>query len=90
MNKDLAQRRVSVAQWKSIGARNPKVGGSILHGDSECFLCSTLETRQKNIVLHFFTELKTYHLSYSIHIIVVHVVNPFTPKNNFCLLMHVS
>ena len=47
MITDLAQRRVSVAQWKSIGARNPKVGGSILHGDSECFLCSTIETRQK-------------------------------------------
>ena len=47
MNKDLAQRRVSVAQWKSIGARNPKVGLSILNGDSECFLYSTLETRQK-------------------------------------------
>ena len=47
MNKDLAQRRVSVAQWKSIGARNPKVGRSILNGDSECFLYSTLETRQK-------------------------------------------
>ena len=47
MITDLAERRVSVAQWKSIGARNPKVGGSILHGDSECFLCSTLETRRK-------------------------------------------
>ena len=47
MITDLAQRRVSMAQWKSIGARNPKVWRSILHGDSECFLCSTLETRQK-------------------------------------------
>ena len=40
--------------------------------------------------LYFFTELKTYHLSYFIYIIVVHVVSPFTPKNNFCLLTHVS
>ena len=46
--------------------------------------------KTKNIFLNFFTELKTYHLSYSIHIIVVHVVSPFTPKNNFCLLTHVS
>ena len=46
--------------------------------------------KTKNILLYFFTELKTYHLSYSIHIIVVHVASPFTPKNNFCLLTHVS
>ena len=43
MNTDLAQRRDSLAQWKSIGARNPKVWRSILHGDSECFLCSTID-----------------------------------------------
>ena len=28
------------------------------------FSCPTLETRRKNIFLYFFTELKTYHLSY--------------------------
>ena len=40
----------SVAQllsgW-SIGARNPKVWGSIPHRDSEFFLCPTLVTRRK-------------------------------------------
>ena len=36
------------------------------HGDSEFFLCPTLVTRRKNIFLYFFTELKTYHLTYSI------------------------
>ena len=30
---DLAHRGVSVAQWLSIGARNPKVWGSIPHGN---------------------------------------------------------
>ena len=44
---DLAHRGVSVAQWLSIGARNPKVWGSIPHGNSEFFLCPTLETRRK-------------------------------------------
>ena len=34
---DLAHRGVSVAQWKSIGARNPTVWDSIPHGDSEFF-----------------------------------------------------
>ena len=28
------------------------------------FLCPTLLKRRKNIFLYFFTELKTYHLSY--------------------------
>ena len=46
---DVAHRGVSVVQWKSIGVRNPKVWGSIPHGDSECFLCPTLVTRRKNI-----------------------------------------
>ena len=32
---DLAHRGVSLAQWESIGARNPKVRGSVPHGDSE-------------------------------------------------------
>ena len=44
---DLAHRGVSVAQWLSIGARNPKVWGSIPHGNWEFFLCPTLVTRRK-------------------------------------------
>ena len=44
---DLAHRGVSVAQWQSIGARNPKVWDSIPHGYSEFFLCPTLVTRRK-------------------------------------------
>ena len=36
------------------------------HGDSEFVVCPTLVTRRKDIFLYFFTELKTYHLSYSI------------------------
>ena len=48
----------------SVGQRkkNPKVQDSIPHGDSELFLCPTLVTRRKNILLYFFTELKTYRL----------------------------
>ena len=46
------------------GKRNPKVWGLISHGDSELFLCPTLVTRRKKILLYFFTELKTYHLSF--------------------------
>ena len=38
---------VSVAQWSSSGARNPKVWGLIPHGESECFLCLMLVTRRK-------------------------------------------
>ena len=44
---DLAHRGVSVAQWLSIGARNPMVWGSIPHGNWEFFLCPTLVTRRK-------------------------------------------
>ena len=36
------------------------------HGDLEFFVCPTLVTRRKDIFLYFFTELKTYHLSYYI------------------------
>ena len=36
----------------------------ILNFVSEFFLCPTLVTRRKNNFLFFFTELKTYHLSY--------------------------
>ena len=34
-------------QYTCIGARNPKVWGSIPHGDSEFFLCPTLVTKRK-------------------------------------------
>ena len=64
---DLVHRRVSVARWWSIGARNPKILGSVPHGDSEFFLHLTLVTRRKSIFLYFFTELKTYHLCSSIY-----------------------
>ena len=37
---DLAHRGVSVAQWLSISAWNPKVQGLIPHGDSEFFSLS--------------------------------------------------
>ena len=37
--------------------RNPKVWGSIPHGYSEYFLCLTLVTRRKDIVLYVFTAL---------------------------------
>ena len=46
--------------YRSIATRNPKVWGSILHGIS-----SHIFTEYP---LHiFFTEVKTYHLSYSIY-----------------------
>ena len=35
-------------------------------GLKQFFLCPTLVTRRKDIFLYFFTELKTYHLFYSI------------------------
>ena len=49
----------------SIGARNPKVWGSITHGESDFFSLSQASDKAKNIFLYFFTELKTYHLSNS-------------------------
>ena len=55
---DHAHRRVFVAQWRSIGARNQKVWGSIPHGNSEVFLCPTLVTRRKTPFSIFFTEIK--------------------------------
>ena len=65
---DLIHHRVSVAQWQSIRARNPKVWGAIPHGDSEFFLCPTLITRQKpsfsislqSISLILFTNMMLY------------------------------
>ena len=63
----LAHHRLSLAQRKSIGARNPMALSPIPHGDSELFLCPTLVKRRKDIFLYFFTELKTIYLSYSIN-----------------------
>ena len=60
----LAHYSVSVAQWLSIRAQNPKF---LLRGDLEFFLRPTLVTRHENISLHFSTKLKTYHLPYSIY-----------------------
>ena len=42
-----AHHRVSVAQWKNIGARNPKLWGSIPRGDLEFYLGPALVTRRK-------------------------------------------
>ena len=36
----------------SVPIRNPKIWGSIPHGESEFFLCLTLVTRRKNIFLY--------------------------------------
>ena len=54
----LTHHRVSVAQWKSIRARNPKVWGTIPHRDSEFFLVPRSWQDEKNIFLYFFTDLK--------------------------------
>ena len=64
----LAHHRLSVAQRKSIGARNPMALSPIPHGDSELFLCPTLVTRRKtSFSISSVTELKTIYLSYSIN-----------------------
>ena len=47
-------------------ARNPKVWGSIPHGDSEFFLCPTLLTRRKKHLSFFF--YRAHHLSYFIYV----------------------
>ena len=61
---DLAHHGVFVAQWLSIGARNPKVWGSTPQRDSEIFSLSHVRNETKNNFLYFFIELKTYHFSY--------------------------
>ena len=43
------------------------VWGSIPHRDSEFFFIPCLWQDEKKIFLYFFTELKTYHLSYSFY-----------------------
>ena len=60
---DLAHRGVSVAQW--LEHRSAESEGVRLDSSWRLFFrCPTLVTRRKNIFLHFFTELKTYYLSY--------------------------
>ena len=49
VNLGLAHHRVSVAQWKSIWARNSKVWGSIPHGNSQFFSLSHIHDKVKNI-----------------------------------------
>ena len=61
---DLAHRGVSVAQW--LEHRNAESEG--LRFDTSwglrIFSLSHARDKTKNIFLYFFTELKTYHLSY--------------------------
>ena len=60
----LPHHRVSVAQWWSIGA--PRLNLSSSWGLRFLFLTHACD-KTKNIILYFFTELKTYHLFYSIN-----------------------
>ena len=65
----------SVGQRKILSPHeesNLRTSDSALQGrgfdsswDSEFFLCPTLVIKRKNIFPYFYTELKTYHLSYS-------------------------
>ena len=50
--------------WGSIEVRGLRFASSVMGAQN--FFCPTLVTRRKDIFLYFFTELKTYHLSYSI------------------------
>ena len=59
---DLAHRRVSVAQWQNIGEQNPKVWGSVPHGDSAFFFVSRSWQDEKHLSLYSFTALKTCHI----------------------------
>ena len=59
----LAHHRVSVAQWKNIGARNPKLWGSIPRGDLEFYLGPALVTRRKT---SFFISLPSSKLTISL------------------------
>ena len=46
--------------------RNPR-SDALPRGDSESFPLFHARDKTKSIFLYFFTELKTYHLSYSIY-----------------------
>ena len=72
---DLAHRGVSVARWQSIEAQNPKVWGSILHRDSEFFLCPTLVTRRRT---SFCISLPSSKLTISLIAIYRHLNNKLT------------
>ena len=50
--------------WGSFEVRGLRFTSSVMEAQS--VVCPTLVTRRKNIFLYFFTELKTYHLFYSI------------------------
>ena len=55
----------SVAQWLGIGARNPKVWGSIPQGDLKFFLRPT--TFQPSLVSYFFSDLNFKILIINFH-----------------------
>ena len=61
----LAHLRVSEAQWY-IGARKPKVWGSIPHENSKLFNLSHAPDNTKNIFLYFYRaqNLKFLQISY--------------------------
>ena len=51
---DLANSREFVAQWWSIGARNPVQGFQFFTEDSEFLLCRLSVTRRENFQIYFF------------------------------------
>ena len=50
--------------WGSIEVRGLRFASSVM--EAQNFFCPTHVKRRKDIFLYFFTELKTYHLSYYI------------------------
>ena len=64
--KILSPRRNRISDLRIPRSDALPGGGLIPHGESEFFLCPTRVRRRKNIFLYFFTELKTFHVSYSI------------------------
>ena len=50
--------------WGSIEVRGLRFASWVM--EAQNFFCPTLVKRRKDIFLYFFTELKTYHLFYSI------------------------
>ena len=65
-----------MAQWWSIGARYPKVWGSIPHGDSEFFLCPTLVTRRTKIFLYTSISFPFLKINKSFFILII--------SNSYC------
>ena len=70
----LAHHRVSVAQRKRMQVWNPKIWGSISHGDSEFFLCPTLMTRQRTSLS---ISLQSSKLTTSLFLYTVHACTYF-------------